>query len=178
MSVWLEAVHGAHPLFQSCQLIFGSHTANYQKFPEVTDEQIMIQAGYSVYTYSLPPSAGIKQELQTGNNLPPSSNITSYLSLGSSTYFLNCLTLLRVCSASSLDGSMIRALGAFDEALTWLTLAVPVWSRTEITYFMLNLHNVSTNNLNVTLAPPSSQSHTVNFLSFQYSFFSTEPEIK
>ena len=49
----------------------------------------------------------------------------SYLSFGFSTYFLNCLTLLRVCSASSLDGSMIRALGPLDNDFSWLILALP-----------------------------------------------------
>ncbi len=49
----------------------------------------------------------------------------AHLSLGLSTYFLNWLTLLRVCSASSLDGSMMRALGALELDLTWLTLALP-----------------------------------------------------
>ena len=51
--------------------------------------------------------------------------ITTYLSLGFSTYFWKFLTTLRVCSANSLDGSMIRALGALEEAFTWLTLALP-----------------------------------------------------
>lgn len=43
-------------------------------------------------------------------------SVETYLNLGLSTNFLNCFTLLKVCSASSLEGSMIRALGAFDEA--------------------------------------------------------------
>lgn len=51
--------------------------------------------------------------------------LSAHLSLGLSTYFLNWLTLLRVCSASSLDGSMMRALGALELDLTWLTLALP-----------------------------------------------------
>lgn len=53
------------------------------------------------------------------------SRVDSHLSLGLSTYFLNCLTLLRVCSASSLEGSMIRALGSLVDVFTWLTLALP-----------------------------------------------------
>lgn len=52
------------------------------------------------------------------------SRVDSHLSLGLSTYFLNCLTLLRVCSASSLEGSMISALGPLDVS-SWLTLALP-----------------------------------------------------
>lgn len=58
-----------------------------------------------------------------------SSGAASYLSLGLSTYFLNCLTLLRVCSASSLEGSMISALGALDDVFTWLTLALPTQTK-------------------------------------------------
>lgn len=53
------------------------------------------------------------------------SRVDSHLSLGLSTYFLNCLTLLKVCSASSLEGSMISALGPWDDVFTWLTLALP-----------------------------------------------------
>ncbi len=51
--------------------------------------------------------------------------LSAHLSLGLSTYFLHWLTLLRVCSASSLDGSMMRALGVLELDLTWLTLALP-----------------------------------------------------
>lgn len=92
---------------------------------------------YNMYNSTLTPSAGIKQEFQMTVSgfvfyaqvlvLPSldTSSVQSYLSFGFSTYFLNCLTLLSVCSANSLDGSMIRALGPFDDVFTWLTLALP-----------------------------------------------------
>lgn len=92
---------------------------------------------YNIYNSTPTPSAGVKQELQvtvsgfitcifcTSHSftsfLPTSvdtSSVQSYLSFGFSTYFLNCLTTLRVCSANSLDGSMIRALGPLVDVFT------------------------------------------------------------
>lgn len=61
-------------------------------------------------------------------------SVASYLSLGLSTYFLNCLTLLRVCSASSLEGSMISALGPLDVAFTWFTLTLPIKTEQKKTF--------------------------------------------
>lgn len=83
----------------------------------------------TTFTWALAPSTGLKSELQLFFARQIYCHVfrrkVIYLSWGLSTYFLNCLTLLRVCSANSLEGSMIRALGALDDAFTWLTLALP-----------------------------------------------------
>lgn len=55
-----------------------------------------------------------------------------YLNLGLSTYFLNCFTLFKVCSASSLDGSTINAFGAFGRFCVWTTWALPKLKKRKI----------------------------------------------
>lgn len=65
-----------------------------------------------------------------------------YLNLGLSTYFLNCFTLFNVCSASSLDGSTIKALGAFGRFFVCATWALPVIENNEKSYqFQLTTGN-------------------------------------
>lgn len=59
------------------------------------------------------------------DNRHSSTKGSFYLNLGLSMYFLNCLTLFKVCSANSREGSTMRAFGALGRNFVCDTCALP-----------------------------------------------------
>lgn len=116
----LSTVFSTHPLFQSSQLILGRNTANHQQLPAANATGVIFKIKLCLHLV----------EENSHHKSPITARVQPCLSLGFSTYFLNCLTLLRVCSANSLDGSKIRALGPLDVDWTWLTLGAPAPTQT------------------------------------------------
>lgn len=126
-------------------------SCSFAATPPITRSSLQIQRQFLYVSYATVSTCWQTLQLQATVYLAVfrASGDASYLSLGLSTYFLNCLTLLRVCSASSLEGSMISALGALDDVFTWLTLALP--TQTEQKTLLLILLKIKSAGMQFTL---------------------------